>query len=148
MTEPVTGIRPKLPLFVRKMATSETSMVMTNWKRSLLEKMRKERRWGHGMREWEFWALANHVIDKISFPSCTIYVGCHPNEPAVPICWAAVRKREGAGYEVAYLYARDRVLDDAELAAGVQTELLSEVRRLLPVIGPPIAFDLYKELTR
>ncbi len=136
-----------LALFVRKMATTETKMVLANWKGSMVEAFRRSP--VRKLREWEFWALANHVIDKITLPSCTVFVGCAPAELLTPLCWAAVRKRKnGEDYEVVYLYARNRVKADDALAASVQRELLANVSKALPITGEPVTFNLFKELAR
>lgn len=110
-----------LPLVVRAMSASETSFVLSTWKKELRDH-RGSFGWGKGLEERDFWALVNYVIDKITMPSCSVFVGCHEAEEDTPVCWVAVRKSE-----VLFSYARRSVLKNPELAASLERELLARL---------------------
>lgn len=129
-----------LPLLVREMAPSELPMVLSNWKKELRHE-RHRRGWGRGLEERDFWCLVNHVIDRITLPSSSIFVGCHEDEPETPCCWAARR-----GEEILFLYARQSVGHDAELAATLERSLLSHP--LLAGSERIRAFNPFLELRR
>lgn len=132
-----------LALFVRPMAAHETAMVLAMWKADLRFQDKSDKRsWGNRLRNGEFWALVNHVVDRITLPSAAVYVGCHPDEPETPVCWAAVRENE-----VLHLYARESVRKDPELAAAMQRAFLEIIEsRVGPVSRA--TYDPFKELQR
>ena len=94
-------------------------MVLANWKASLAD---AKLDWSERLPGEHFWALVNYVVDHVSFPSCTVYAGCHEETPETPICWAAVR----AG-EVVMSYARQSVSETPELAAALERDLLTKI---------------------
>lgn len=118
-------------------------MVLSAWKKDL-EEERHDRRWGRFMTASDFYHLANHVIDKLVLPACKVFMGCHPDDPKVPMCWAVTR-----GADILHLYARKRIRqDDPELGAAVQRVLLSEIETSLgraPEIRP---LHPFQELSR
>lgn len=137
-----------LPLIVRPMRASETNLVLSAWKNQLFE-LRTRSRWGKGLEPDCFWALTNHVIDRITLPSSIILMGCHEDEIDTPLCWAAVRKLRGLStYETLYTDARDKVLRDRALAATLERELLSEITKTRPMPGVRRAFNPFLELKR
>jgi hypothetical protein len=104
-----------LPTLVREMLPEERSLVLSDWKKDLKD-ARPE--WGAALRWDEWWALVNHVIDRLALPSARVYVICHRDEERIPLAWAAVR--DGA---VLHLHAAAAVLADPELAARLETQL-------------------------
>lgn len=117
-----------LPLVVRLMANSEISMVLSDWKKELFRE-RKNRGWGKGLEDRDYWALINHVLDRITLPSCAIYIGVHEKEPSTPCCWAAVRSLppHTGSFEILFLYARQSIGHDPELAAALERSLLEKL---------------------
>lgn len=107
-----------LPLLVRPMASSETSLVLAAWKHRLAERRYREP-WGRGLDGESFWLLVNHVLDRITLPSCDVHMGCYETEPGTPLCWVALR-----GASVLYADARHEILKDPPLAATLERELL------------------------
>jgi hypothetical protein len=120
------------------MQASELNMVLSNWKRDLYV---CNAPWRSRMRGEDFWDLVNFVIDKLTVPSCQIFIAVHIDEPTVPIAWIATRDRTAV-----YLYAVGSLRKDPELAAALQRELL----KLAPVDGDQWYphFSPYKELAR
>lgn len=124
-------------LKVRAMHESETAMVLSNWKKELFEH-RRERGWSRNIEERDYWCLVNHVVDRITLPSCLVFIGCHTIDLETPICWVAARRIQGLQtHEVVYLYARKSVREDPELAASLERVLLHEV----DVSGYPLAVE-------
>lgn len=115
------------PLLIRKMAPSETAMVLSNWKHAIRERRHEHYGPHHALVDRDFWCLANYVIDRITFPSCQVFVGCHEKEPETPCCWIAVRGSGEDGCEILEMYARRIVRDDPELAASLERELRSRL---------------------
>lgn len=137
-----------LPLIVRPMALAERNMVLSNWKEELREE-RLERRWGRGLTDRDYWCLINHVLDKITLPSCEVFVGVHVDTPETPVCWVSVRGIAGLStYEVVYLYGRLQLRDDLELAASVERTLLYEVQRTHVLVNERRPFNPFLELRR
>jgi hypothetical protein len=137
-----------LPLLVRRLAPSEHSFVLASWKTELFE-MRYKHRWSKGLETDCFWALANYVIDKITFPSCDTFVGCAPAEPGTPLCWVAVRKVPGLSqFDLVFMHARSSVRADKPLAAVLETTLLSEVQKTRPLVYQRRNLNLFHELKR
>ncbi len=135
-------------LLVRRMAASEKAMVLSNWKKELLEESAR-RGWGRGLEVRDYWCLANHVLDRITLPSCEIWVGCHESELETPVCWVAIRKIAGLSvFEVVYLYARQSVRELPELAAGLELALLHEVEITRPLARERRSFNPFLELRR
>ena len=109
------------------MEPSESAMVLSNWKKELWEQ-RRERGWSRGLEERDYWALVNHVLDKITLPACDVVMGCHFSDPETPMCWVAFRRVPGLHIrEIVYLYARKSVRQDPALAAGLERQLLFEI---------------------
>lgn len=137
-----------IPILVRPLHASEHSFVLSSWKRELFDQ-RPVHAWGRSLSWSNFWLLVNHVIDKITFPSCETFVGCHQDTPETPLCWVAVRKIPGLStYEVVYLYARKSLEDEPELAAALERELLSRVGAERRLVSERRPFNPYKELKR
>ncbi len=133
-----------LPLLVRPMATSEVPMVLGNWKAELRADART-RRWGRGLEERDFWCLVNHVLDRITLPACRVFVGCHEDEPDVPVCWVALRRPPGLStWAVVYLYVRQGLREDVELCAGLERELIARIDR--PILPDRRPFNPFLEL--
>jgi hypothetical protein len=108
-------------------------MLLSAWKMDLSDGRFKSS-WGRGLDGESFWALVNYVIDKVTLPSCDVFVGCSLSEPGTPLCWTAVRKLKGLStYEMVYLGARKSVMNDAALAAVMETTLLSEIEKIRPI---------------
>lgn len=130
------------------METGEISMVLSNWKKELLEQ-RRAHGWSRGLEERDYWALVNHVLDRITLPLCTVFVGHHVNDEETPMCWVAVRRINGLQtHEVVYLYARKSVREDPELAASLERALLYEVSRVRPLADERRPFNPFLELRR
>ena len=133
-------------LTVRTMQERELPMVLSNWKKELLE---VQRGWKRSLEDRDFWCLVNHTIDRITLPSCTVYVGCHEAAPETPMCWVAVRRVKGLQiYEIVYLYARKSVRRDPELAASLERALLSTVEHYVPLAVERRPFNPFLELRR
>jgi hypothetical protein len=108
-----------LPILIRDLAPSERAMVLSDWKLDI----RDERpSWGVHMLPKEWWALVNYVVDRITYPSSTVVVACHRDEPMVPLAWLAHRSSQIIG-----LSCRAAIRKDPELAARIQTELLGHI---------------------
>jgi hypothetical protein len=138
-----------IALHVRKLASHELTFVRATWKNDLGTPA-PGRDWATGLSSTRFWLLVNHVIDKVTLPSCEVFVGCNPDFPETPLCWVAIRRLEGLStYAVVYLYARRRFMRHPEVAATMQSMLIHEVkqqRALLSGDAPP--FDPFQELSR
>ncbi len=141
-------------LTVRDVLPAEIGMVCGNWKNELAE-YRNDRNagpgrgWCRGLNERDFWCLVNRVVDRITVPSCEIFVGCHESDVDTPICWVAVRRIDGLMlFEVMYLYARKLVRKDPELAASLERALLSEVAKTRPLAVERRPFNPFLELRR
>lgn len=135
-----------LGMVVRKMDASECAMCLSNWKKELWE-TRNRRGWSRMIQERDFWCLVNHALDRITLPSCEVFVGCHESDVETPICWVAVRRIVGLStYEVVYLYARKSLREEPELAAGLERELLSKLDRPIAVERRP--YNAFLELRR
>lgn len=151
-----------LPLIVRPMRASETNIVLSAWKNQLYDLVfdprshtarRSAPAWGKGLRIDHFWTLINYVIDKITLPSCLVFVGCHEDEVSTPICWVVVRSIGGVSMEeslceVLYSDASLRILKDPALAATLERELLSNVARSHISVASRRPFDPFVEMKR
>ena len=136
-----------LPLSVRTMAPSELPLVRTAWKMMLRDQRHRER-WGHGLDGGCFWDLINHVIDRITLPSCGIYVGCTFSEPNTPLCWAAVRCRIENAYDLLYIDARPNIRKDPVLAAALQRKLCEGITETFGHGLETVPFNPFQELRR
>lgn len=138
-----------IPLLVRKLEPHEHGFVVATWKRDL-EEQSERAPWRRGMTNINFWRLVNHAVDKVSIPSSSIFVGCHPEATDTPLCWIAVRKFAGLStYETVYLYVRGRVRKDPELAANLQHRFVHEVGRIIGnVVLEMRSYNPFKELSR
>jgi hypothetical protein len=135
-----------LGLVVRRVTTDEMSMVLSNWKKELWD-TRNKASWSRVLQERDFWCLANHVLDRITVPSCDIFVGCHPSDTETPICWVAIRKIPAlTSWSVVYLYARQSLQKEPELAASLERELLSKLE--VPIAVERRHMNLFLELRR
>lgn len=133
---------------VRRMLDSEAAMVLSNWKRELNE-LRNQRKWGRGLTDRDYWCLVNHVIDRITLPSCDVWVGIHVSDPETPVCWVAVRKIPALQmYELVYLYARRSLQEDPELAAMLEKMLLHEVNAVHTLAVERRPYNPFLELRR
>jgi len=121
-----------LPLVTRPMLPSERNMVIANWKQDLANPG-GTRAWGNGLTTPEFWAIVDHVIEKISYPSCEFTMVCHEYVRETPMAWAATRDRQ-----ILHMYARTELRKDTELAAVVQKFMLESLRPREPVDFNPI----------
>ena len=131
-------MRP-LELVVRPMQPEELVMVLSDWKREIVD-MRRYHAWSTGVLRPDLWNLVNYVLDHITVPSSKIMMGCHPKSLEVPMCWAAVRDDK-----VLTTYVRRRVREDVELGYSLERsflDLLAPAERL----GEP--FNPFKELNR
>ncbi len=134
------------PIVVRRMSAGEMPMVLSNWKMQLSDEKYRFR-WGKRLDGDNFWPLVNYVIDKITLPSCEVYVACYRTELTTPLCWVAIRQMPKLPtFEVVYLYARREIRNDAPLAAALETELLSEVQKARPLVSQRRPFSPYQEL--
>lgn len=123
-------------------------MVLANWKEDLYHS-RIATRWGRELGARDFWCLANHVIDRITYPSCEIWIGCHVDEPETPICWVATRRIPALQqHAIVYLYARQQLREDPELAIMLERTLLYEVSQHRPLAAERRRFNPYLELDR
>jgi hypothetical protein len=127
------------PLEIRRIAANEVAMVLSDWKKDIDDGRRETYGPLSGLVDRDFWSITNYVIDKITFPTSTIYIGVHPDAPDTPVCWAAVRDSK-----LLHVRARRRVLKDPELAVVVQKELLSR----LPEPAEQVRLNLFMELRR
>lgn len=135
-------------LTIRAMREAETSMVLSNWKKELFEH-RGERGWSRNIEERDYWCLVNYVLDRITLPSCLVFVGHHLIDEETPMCWVAARRIKGLQtYEVVYLYARKSVRGDPELAASLERALLYEVSRICPLADERRPYNPFLELRR
>jgi hypothetical protein len=126
-----------LPFDLRPMAPEERSLVLSDWKKDLEHR----RRDGYGphqsLLKRDFWCLANFVVDKITFPSAEIIMGCYETTPETPLFWIALRSpdvnsptyptSELPMREVLHIRACKSIGDDAALAASLERELLSRL---------------------
>ena len=80
-----------LPMIVRRAFEAENSYILGTWKETL-DKKRRMADWGRLLRGKEYWALANLVVDTMTFPTCELWVGCHPDSPDVMAAWVATRR--------------------------------------------------------
>ncbi len=137
-----------LPLAVRSLRDSERNMCLANWKKDLSE-ARAWGSWGAGLGQRNYWCLINHVLDRITLPSCDVWVGCHTNDPETPICWVATRRIEGLQlHAIVYLYVRQQLRDDPELAITLERALLSEVETHHPLATERRPYNPFLELDR
>jgi hypothetical protein len=133
-------------LVVRPAAPTELEMVLSNWKQEIW-KTRHIRGWCRGLQERDYWCLMNHVLDRITVPSCELFVGCHQNDLETPICWIAIRKIPAlTTWTVVYLYARQSLRKEPELAASLERELLSSLD--VPIAVERRQFNAFLELRR
>lgn len=123
-----------LPLLIREMLPEEKPMVLSDWKKDLKE---ADPPWGKNIPWEEWWALINHVVDRITLPSATVLMACHRNEPSVPLCWVAVR--DGL---FLHMHARTSIREDPELAVHLEKALLSHAQ------GRPEPYNPFMELKR
>lgn len=91
-------------------------MVLKDWKLDIND-TRPE--WGRGLTGPDYWSLLNYVMDEVTFPSCAIKMGCHEDEPLVPLCWGA--SRDG---RLMHLRARESLRAQPDLAAELQRLLM------------------------
>lgn len=127
-----------LPLLIREMLPEEQNLVKSDWKKGLWD-LRPD--WGRALHSDEWWALVNHVIDRVTLPSVTVYMACHRDEPQVPLCWIAVRD---GGF--LHMHARISVQKEPELAARLERALLEHPS--LGAQGRPAPFNPFQELKR
>lgn len=127
-----------LPLIVRPMVDGEAPMVLSAWKNDLYDSEYISRRLNKALTRRDFWNLVNHVVDRVSFPSAKVWVGCAESEPEVVLCWAAVRNRI-----LLHSYAKRSLREDPSLSFTLQQELFSRVDN--PKEQP---FNLFEELRR
>ena len=126
-----------LPLLVRPLDASEKNLVLAAWKKWLnTERFRTE--WGRGLDGRSFWLLVNHVIDRITLPSSSVFVGCTETEPKTPLCWLVAREAK-----VLYVDARHEVLKDRVLSAALERELRARTQFM-----GPVTFNPFQELSR
>lgn len=137
-----------LDLLVRPMTADEVPMVLSNWKRELGE-YRHIYRWSSGLKPDDFWSLLNFVIDRLTLPSCVVFMGCHPSEPKVPINWVAIRKRPGlSNYDVVYQYVRLGPREDPELAQSLYDSLIEKLCATHTLEKKKRPFNPFNELRR
>ncbi len=130
------------------MAAAELALVAKAWKMDLYE------RWNdrdtHDLRDKDWWAVCNHVINRITLPSSEPYVGCHPSEPTTPLCWMVVRRTVGlSSYEILYLGARRGLPSkEPELAATLERTLVAAVSQGRVIAADRRPLNLFQELRR
>lgn len=127
-----------LALLVRPMLREEASMVLSDWKKEIVEQ-RRSQAWSSGILVSDLWRLLNHVLDQHTLPTCKVVVGCHPTDSSVPLCWAAIRKDD-----VLMTYVRRGIRKDPELSYSLEREFL----RQLPATKTGDIFNPFKELLR
>lgn len=93
-------------------------MVLSDWKRDLAARPR-ERRWGRGLDTPEFWAIVDYVIERITLPSCEVWMGVAPADQDTPLCWAALRPFPDS-VDLLHAYVRRSIREDVELAATME----------------------------
>lgn len=135
--------KSQLEIHVRRMLPSEESFVLSTWKHALRD-TRRLQDWGMGLRDSNYWLLANFVIDKITLPSCEVWMGCHPSRPETSECWIAIRETP-EGWRILHEYARAALKSDPELAAALRTALVSKLEETRG-FAPAESFNPYKEL--
>jgi hypothetical protein len=135
-----------ISILVREMNRSELSLVLSSWKMQLADD-RFRFRWGRRLDGESYWPLVNHVIDRITLPSCKVFVGCSPPEPDAPLGWVAIRPAKEA-HEVVFMYARHEIRKQPEVAAALERGLLSEVDKLCPLMTQRNPFNPFQELRR
>lgn len=111
-------------------------MVLSDWKKDLWD-ARPD--WGRSLHSDEWWALVNHVIDHVTFPSADVWTGCHQSEPTVPLCWLAVR-----GVQLLHKHARISVSEHPELAARLERELTEHTACISAPFNPFMELKLSK----
>jgi hypothetical protein len=109
-----------IPLLIRDMLPEEKSLILSDWKKDLWE---QRPAWGRALHSEEWWALINHVVDRITLPTSSVLVAASRNEPDFGICWLAYR--EG----VLHLHATKDVLREPELAAYLERALRDHAQR-------------------
>ncbi len=112
-----------IPLLIRPMNPGERPLVLSAWKRDLADASWRD--WGAGLQPPEWWALVNHVVDRISLPTATVMMACHEDEPEVPLAWMAVRS-----LAILHQHARASVHDEPHLAARLYQELATRTGAL------------------
>lgn len=112
-------------------------MVLRDWKLDIADSVPA---WGKGLTGPHFWTLLNHVMDAVTFPSCAIQMGCHEDEPLVPLCWGAARDGK-----LMHMRARESLRADPELAATLQRLLIEGMGIASTDIEP---FDPFAEMKR
>lgn len=133
-------------ILVRRLTSSEHAWVLASWKAQLSYE-RKEERWGNGLDRQSFWDLVNYVVDRVSMPSCEVFVASSETEPTTPLCWVAIRKVPGLStFDVVFSYARLEIRKDPELAATLERALLSEVQKERPLEPERRKFNPFREL--
>lgn len=125
-------------LVVRPMYEGETSMVLSDWKKELVEQ-RRTQAWSSGLLVSDMWRLLNHVLDDLTLPSCEVVVGCHANDVDVPLCWAATRDGD-----VLMSYVRRGFRKDPELSYRLEREF----SKRLPATKTGAVFNPFKELEK
>jgi hypothetical protein len=109
-----------LPIVIRPMREHERAMVLSDWKRDLAKP--HGRVWGKGLTTKEFWAIVDHVIERVTLPSSEVWVGCHQDDPSTPCCWAATRLSV-PGLVVLHAFVRRSMeREDPELAKAIKSE--------------------------
>ncbi len=130
-----------IPLIVRKAGSHEKDYVLSTWKQALKISPRK---WRKELDDRNFWCLVNHAVDRITFPSSIILVGCHKDSPDVPVCWVAIRKLAGLStYELVYYYVRLEAF-----TAEIYEELLSQISKDYLIAKEVCPYNPYLELRR
>ncbi len=94
------------------------------------------------MSNEEFWTLLDYALTRITLPTSTIYVGCHPDDADTPSCWAAVRENK-----ILHLYARESVRSVPELAALMERTFLQDIEARVGHLTRT-SYNPFKELQR
>lgn len=130
----------------RPMLEDERPFVLATWKKEL-NTYRLNTSWGAGLGAREYWKLANHILDKVTLPSCEVWMGCHPDDDHTPLCWLAIRRVPGrTEYAFLWSYGRRSLHKDPELAYMIEQTLLHEVRAKRPLLETRQPFSLFNEL--
>jgi hypothetical protein len=118
-----------LPLVARPMMETEKALVLKRWKLDLLH---GRAMWKRGMTPQELWTVLDTILEKVTLPSCAVFMAVHEAEQSTPIAWVVTRSGN-----ILHAGARESLLRDPEVAAAVQRFLEKETGAV-PVTYSPI----------
>jgi len=75
-----------LPVVVRPAAADEENWILSSWKKDAAGA-----EWARKLDSAEYWAVANHVVDRLARSATAVVVAALEETPDVAIGWTAVR---------------------------------------------------------